>query len=448
MNNDRTLGWVIIVFFSLLAFGLSGCRTDDDDDNQNPVATKSTWKIENSTCISAECHGKPTLSKTVTVTGGASEVVPLYVDSAAFVAEAHDELACADCHTDITVNGSSHGPAMKVFGGWARLSTKSGTVQLATTDSTRNYGTTASTACASCHTQYHNPDAAHIRIPRLRESSVRTLAGHSIGENYEDNNCARCHATCATCHFESEITCADPAPEDLLTSWDQIQTSGDNAISNTSPKSEYRMNWTANVRDHKFRNATDLKSSNKVCQSCHIGWYRPAQIGYTMRGNVADSMYATGVKRHPQFQELALGEAHSATRCVFCHGASLHDQVSIEQGPECVDCHVGKAGSHPTPDHSDFNIKCIACHTNHRAADFARNGQNNWINPENGRIGPVVVKYAELLNWYPHRITRSVNCNMLCHFEGNRVGAASFGAVAGPVRPTTPYVPNIDGTDE
>ncbi len=428
---------VASVMSVLLLFAF-GCSDDEDDKNSTP---NSPWQSENSTCVSAACHGNADLHKEVTITGGAVETIPLYVDSSSFLAEVHAELRCVDCHTDITLNGQMHGDADKTYGGWARFSAKSGTTALATTDSTRNYGTAASTACATCHTEQHNENAAHIQIPRLH-TSVRDFQGHSVGENYEDNNCGRCHATCATCHFKSNITNADGAPQDLLTNWDILQAQGDNGIPNSGPKTEWRMDWTTNVIGHEIRKAEDLAASNEVCSSCHIGYYRPAQIGYAIReGNVLDSMYATGIKRHPQTQELMLGTVHANTTCVSCHGPSLHDQVSIEQGPECIDCHAGKDADHPAQDHSGFGIKCIACHTYQRAADFQdgylAGGQNNWISPETGFIGPVTVKYAELLDWYPHRLSGDVDCTKLCHYQGNRINAPVFPGFE-PVAPRGP----------
>lgn len=424
----------------LLLLAYSGCSNDDDNDSTPPPV----WQTENSTCVSAACHGSSTLTRLVVVTGGTIETVPLYVDSAAYVAGVHKAQLCTGCHTDIVVANGVHGSADKTYGGWARFSAKSGTVAQATTDSTRNYGTAAATACATCHADQHDPQSAHINIPRLH-TSVRDFGGHAVGENYEDNNCGRCHATCATCHFGSTISNADGAPQELLTGWDLLQANGDNGIANSGPKTEWRMDWTTNVRDHTIRNAQALAASNEVCTSCHIGFYRPAQLGFAMRGSSVDSMLATGIKRHPQVQELALGTVHTTTTCVTCHGPSLHSQRSIEEGPECLDCHAGKDAAHPAVDHATYDIKCIACHTKQRAADFndgyLSGGQNNWISPETGQIVPVTVKYSELLNWYPHRLSQTVDCNKLCHFDGNRVGALVFpGPVATPPRgPLAPY---------
>jgi len=430
MINELMRNQSKILFILMgMAFLTSGCNKDNSED---PVNT-GTWKSANSTCLTSECHGNQNLTKDVKVTGGATEVIPLFVDSAEFVKTLHKGILCTDCHTDIILNSGTHGASVKTFGGWARFSQKSGTTSLATPDSTRNYGTAASTSCNTCHALQHNPDAAHIKIPRLRGASIRDFEGHSVGEAYEDNNCSRCHATCATCHFESEITPKSSTHIDLLipSNWDGIQTDGDNYNGvNWGDATEWRMDWTVNVKNHQFRNKAALLASNDVCQSCHIGYYRPPQIGYAMRNSVLDSMYATGIKRHPQFQELKLGTVHQETTCVFCHGESLHNQVSIEEGPECIDCHEGKDANHPSIDHTDLaggvKIKCIACHTKHRASDFNGSGQGNWINPEvttHPEIVPVTVKYNELLNWYPHYMSTSVACATLCHFTGNQVGA-------------------------
>lgn len=419
-----------IILPMVMLFFLNNCNKNEDEP---PPQDPGTWKSENSTCLTSNCHGDINLKKDIKVTGGSTETIPLYVDSAAFVATQHKAIKCTDCHTDITMNGGTHGANIKFFGGWARFSKKSGTVALATVDSTRNYSTQASTSCKNCHAAQHNENAAHIKIPRLRGASIRDFGGHSVGESYEDNNCARCHATCATCHFDSDITPQVDYHGDLLiqSNWDGVQTSGDNYNGiDWGLATEWRMDWTANVKNHQFRTSEDLKASNDVCRSCHIGFYRPPQQGFAMRGSVVDSMFATGIKRHPQFQELNLGSIHQSTTCVTCHGASLHNQVTIEDGPECIDCHEGKDANHPSVNHMNLEggvkIKCIACHTKHRAADYNSSGQNNWINPEvtsHADIGPVTVKYNELLNWYPHYMSTTVDCATLCHFDGNQVGA-------------------------
>ena len=430
--------YIFTLLVGLMLFITSAC---DDSKKSN----EGVWPEANSSCITAACHGNASLQKAITVTGGATEIVPLYVDSSEFVLTQHKGIKCVECHTDISLSSGTHGAATKKFGGWARFSQKSGTTVLATPDSTRNYGTAASTACANCHAEKHNPNSAHIKIPRLH-TSIRNFGGHSVGEAYEDNNCGRCHATCATCHFKSNITSKGPSAQDLLVqaNWNGIQTSGDNYNAvNWNDKTEWRMDWTVNVSSHKILTADTLKANNDVCRSCHIGWYRPAQLGFAMRGANVDSMYATGIKRHPQLQELSLGSVHASTTCATCHGSSLHDQVSIEEGPECIDCHAGKNANHPTINHMSLSggvqIKCIACHTKHRAADFAGNGQNNWIDPESGKIGPVVVKYSELLNWYPHYMSKEVSCTGLCHYAGNRVGAHTISKTIHANRPSTGF---------
>lgn len=430
----RTSIFLFMLFFAgTMVLMINSCKKDKPDE---PDPNTGTWKAENSTCLTSGCHGNVNLKKDIVVTGGSIETVPLYVDSAEFVATQHKAIKCTDCHTDISLSGGMHGNSNKTFGGWARFSKKSGTKALATPDSTRNYYTEAATSCKNCHSAQHNENAAHIKIPRMRAASVRDIGGHPVGENYEDNNCARCHTSCATCHFESAIIPQSPTHTDILlqTNWDGIQTQGDNYNGiDWGLATEWKMDWTMNVKSHKMRTGNDMKASNDVCKSCHIGYYRPAKKGFAMRGSVVDSMYATGIKRHPQFQELTLGSIHQNTTCVTCHGSSLHNQVSIEDGPECIDCHSGKDANHPSVNHMNLaggvKIKCIACHTKHRAADFASNGQNNWINPEvttYPEIGPVTVKYNELLNWYPHYMSKEVNCAALCHFDGNRVGAHTF----------------------
>jgi len=448
---------VILMIPVILASLFESCKKDNDE----PAPDPGTWQAANSTCITTACHGNQALKKDIVVTGGAVESVPLYVDSAAFVATAHTAQLCTGCHTDIIMTKGSHGPGVKIYGGWARFSTKSGTKAQSTTDSTRNYSTQASVSCNTCHASQFHANAAHIKIPRLKSASVRDFGGHLVGEAYEDDNCSRCHATCGTCHFESEITPKKETHADLLiqSNWDGVQTFGDNYNGvNWGDATEWRMDWTKNVRTHDFRNMETLNGSNEVCRSCHIGFYRPPKLGFAMRNGTVDSMYGTGVKRHPQFQELALGTVHQNTTCGTCHGSTLHQQQGIDEGPECIDCHAGKDANHPAVNHMNLaggvKIKCTACHTYHRASDFSGAGQNNWINPEvtaYPEIGPLVVKYSELLNWYPHYMSKTVNCAALCHFDGNRIGAHVISGKSVPVRPVTPYtipIPPPGETDE
>lgn len=461
-RNRHLIGtgtWFFLACFALInvLIVIEGCKKDKDE----PAPDPGPWKTANSTCITAACHGNQNLKKDIVVTGGAVESVPLYVDSAEFVSTVHKTQLCTACHTDIIMTKGDHGPGVKIYGGWARFSTKSGTKTLATTDSTRNYSTQASVSCNTCHPSQYHANAAHTKIPRLKGASVRDIGGHQVGEAYEDDNCSRCHATCGTCHFESEITPKKETHADLLiqSNWDGVQTYGDNYNGiNWGDATEWRMDWTKNVRTHDFRSKATLNASDDVCRSCHIGFYRPPQQGFAMRGSIVDSMHATGVKRHPQFQELSLGSLHQNTTCGTCHGGSLHQQVDITQGPECIDCHAGKDVNHPAVNHMNLadgvKIKCIACHTYHRASDFSGSGQSNWINPETTypEVGPVVVKYNELLNWYPHYMSTTVNCAALCHFEGNRVGAHTIATDKSvPVRPVTSYstpIPPPGETDE
>jgi len=444
-NGKSAFPWkpfIPLIIPMVIVLIVNGCKKEDPDD--------SGWKTANSGCLTASCHGNPALKKDIMVTGKTIESIPLYVDSAAYVNTQHKDQLCTGCHTDILVKNGTHGSSTKIFGGWARFSKTSGTKALATPDSTRNYSTAASTACKTCHTEQYNENSAHIKISRLREASIRDFGNHKVGEAYEDNNCSRCHATCATCHFKSEITHKVAFYGDLQqqSNWDGVQTAGDNYNNvNWGDATEWRMDWTKNVSSHEFRTKADLNGSNDVCRSCHIGFYRPPVQGFAMRNGVVDSMYATGIKRHPQYQELSMGTAHNTTTCGTCHGKSLHNQVNIAGGPECIDCHAAQGANHPSINHMSLKdgvkIKCISCHTSHRASDFSGSGQSNWINPEvtsHKEIGPVVVKYSELLNWYPHYMTKTVNCTALCHFDGNRVGAHVMGPLSIPASPKIPYI--------
>jgi len=71
--------------------------------------------VPNSTCFL--CHSNVTLKKTITLSNGAQEFVPLYVDSMKFKANTHGALSCVNCHTDITTSNQYNHQLAKTYGG-------------------------------------------------------------------------------------------------------------------------------------------------------------------------------------------------------------------------------------------------------------------------------------------------------------------------------------------
>lgn len=79
---------VLVIQILMFVAGLMITSCSKDEDN-TPTGPTSPWQAENSTCVSSVCHGNANLSKSIVVTGGATEVVPLYVDSVEFLATVH-----------------------------------------------------------------------------------------------------------------------------------------------------------------------------------------------------------------------------------------------------------------------------------------------------------------------------------------------------------------------
>jgi hypothetical protein len=99
--NNRHLKIGILVFgFGLVVFALAGFVNPVGASAvpapiQNPI--QSIVSIpDNSSCLS--CHAQPGLTKTFPN----GEVLSLTIDSSHFAGSAHKDLACTDCHTDIS----------------------------------------------------------------------------------------------------------------------------------------------------------------------------------------------------------------------------------------------------------------------------------------------------------------------------------------------------------
>jgi hypothetical protein len=420
-------------------------KTTDDSGNTSPLSNSPNAEtLQNPSitgCVTPSCHGNQSLAKTITIPNKPDETVPLYVDLAAYEASTHGSVGCTTCHTDIVVQGGVHGGVGKSYGGWARYSASQsvdlgGTIPAGEED-TRNYYTAASMACAQsgCHTTHSGfASTAHRTIFKLRASSVRSVAGHAVGEDYVVGNCNRCHSSCATCHFESTISRKDTSADDIANHWAEIQSNGDGGVSNASALTEWAMDWTTNVRDHNFRSGASFGSSSEVCRSCHIGYVKPPAWGFYETTGGADSLKATGVRRHPQYQELNRGNsAHNDKQCASCHD-NVHsypgtDYVWAQGGDvQCVDCHTAQQSGHYA---NHENVACIGCHTGGLARDVGQtDGHNVWIDPVTNQVRPVVVKYSEPITWYTHTWnTGEGACGTRCHYTGNRVGAPPFAGV-------------------
>lgn len=394
------------------------------------LALQAEAQIPKEQCLA--CHSNPSLSKTITVSGG-TETVLLYVDAAAYAANTHGALNCVSCHTDITAtNLYTHAAGganalSKTYGSWARFSKSDTTLNADGSPRTRNYYTAASMSCAQsgCHASRSAfAQSRHHTIWRLKGAHVKTVNGETVGEAY-DKTCSRCHTTCATCHFSTDKQ--QKVPGDLLEIWDGLQSQGETPFPDAAAMTEWAMDWTTNVQTHEFVTAAELTSGNEVCRSCHVGYYRPATYGYLSEEPPYPTAMATSIKRHPQYYEWSQSDAHSTLSCAQCH-TDVHSYPDGDfdwqtQGDaQCQDCHAisGHYAQHTSVD-------CISCHFTGFARSAGQDAHDVWRWPVNNRVRPLAVKYKEALSWYPHNIERPSGpgfCAARCHYEGNLVGAS------------------------
>ncbi|MBI1937883.1 MAG: T9SS type A sorting domain-containing protein [Ignavibacteriales bacterium] len=388
-------------------------------------------QVTNNQCF--QCHSNVSLKKDVTVSGG-TETIPLYVDSTLFKTNLHKNLKCVDCHTDITTtnlythaSGGTNG-LQKYYGSWARFSKSDTTLNADNSPRTRNYYTAASKSCANstCHNSHSGfENSNHSMITRLKSARVHKINGEDVGENY-DKGCSRCHTTCGTCHFKTNLV--QKYQGNLLDIWGNLHAEGEGNYPNAGAMSEWAMDWTTNVASHEFITGEQLKSSNDVCRSCHVGYYRPPVLGFITDKEPYTKAKATNIKRHPQYYEQSQSSAHGNLYCGNCH-SNVHSYPGreydwqAEGDVKCQSCHVltNHYAQHTTVD-------CISCH----ATGFGRSqGLGDDVHDvfralSNNRVRPLAVKYNEGLSWYPHNIEKpntATLCAAKCHYSGNLLGA-------------------------
>ncbi|PIU45353.1 MAG: hypothetical protein COS95_04230 [Ignavibacteriales bacterium CG07_land_8_20_14_0_80_59_12] len=391
--------------------------------------------VPNSTCFL--CHSNLTLKKAITLSNGTQEFVPLFVDSTKFKTNKHATLLCVNCHTDITTANQFGHQLAKTYGGWARFSAKNDTVT-ATGERTRNYYTAAAMSCNKngCHTTKASFDSsAHHLTFRQKHASLRTVNGESVGEAYVNNDCNRCHTTCATCHFRA--TRNQYLAGDVLSIWDSLQTFGDGAEplkTKSNNLTQYAMDWTTNVESHTFLTGDSLRANNDVCRSCHLGYYKPPMNGFLSTASPYPKAYGTNIRRHPQTQEVALSAKHTTLNCANCH-TDVHAYPGTREFDWQAEGDVKCQTCHASPGHSAFGayvqhttVDCISCHFRGFVKSTGQNGHDVWRlhNEQTGRVRPLAVKYNEAVSWYPHNIERpntTTSCANKCHYQGNLLGA-------------------------
>jgi nitrate/TMAO reductase-like tetraheme cytochrome c subunit len=101
IKNNHRLKLLILAFgFGLVIFALGGfVRPVGASSVPAPIQHVALAPIEspdNATCLS--CHGQPGLTTTLP----SGEVLSLTIDSSHFAGSAHKDIACTDCHTNIS----------------------------------------------------------------------------------------------------------------------------------------------------------------------------------------------------------------------------------------------------------------------------------------------------------------------------------------------------------
>ncbi|MFA6980374.1 MAG: T9SS type A sorting domain-containing protein [Ignavibacteriaceae bacterium] len=385
------------------------------------------------------CHSNSSLQKTITLTSS-TEIVPLYVDSTKFKLSKHATLLCVNCHTDITTENQFNHKLSKYYGGWARFSAKNDTVT-AGQEKTRNYTTVASKSCNQngCHlTKAAVDSSAHFLTFKQKHASVRTVNGESVGEAYVNNDCNRCHSTCSTCHFKSNIKQFQTG--DVLDIWAQLQASGDGTEplkTQANNLTQYQMDWTTNVASHTFLTGDSLRANNDVCQTCHIGFYKPPMNGFLSLEAPYPKAYGTNIKRHPQIQESIQSSVHKSFKCATCH-TGVHSfpgtrkaDWQTEGDVICQKCHINPAHAGFANYSKHTTVDCISCHFRGFVKTSGQNGHDVWRvdNKPDGRVRPLAMKYNEAVSWYPHNIEKPnivTSCGTKCHYDGNLLGVQTF----------------------
>jgi hypothetical protein len=464
-------GFRVVPWLSLMLMVLVGC--EGDQGPIGPAGPPGGIVQSNDTCLNSDCHGNADLVKTIINDQGNPELVPLFVDEAAFGGTVHGDQLCVSCHSDINATGGAHGPVDKTYGGWARFSRKQPVEEMGTNDvvRTRNYYTAASKSCVTCHAEHSGFQySAHATIFKHREARIdaelSAVTGVTIGEDYTVGDCNRCHASCSTCHFKSSISRLTAG--DAYDFWSQNQASYP-APGFNDAMTEFKMDWTTNVATHDFRTGSYFDHDTEgVCESCHTGFYKPAGTAYYWTNEEHTeygSLRATNVKRHPQLYELqASGDAslptggsnaaHASFTCADCHGSTVGDVHALPGLPyfwetdgdvQCVDCHATTHTNAMVALHMDgtgTDVACIGCHSFGLARDYelATVGSSTsvdvFLDSETGQVRPVVFKHGHAVAWYPHNWQtlaagtgvgdQSSDCAKKCHYDGNPIGASAW----------------------
>jgi hypothetical protein len=100
-KNSYFLKLLISVFgFGLIIFALGGLGKPEGVSAApspiHPKAQSTGQAPDNESCLT--CHGKPDLTKTLP----SGEILSLTIDASHFAKSAHKDIACTDCHSNIS----------------------------------------------------------------------------------------------------------------------------------------------------------------------------------------------------------------------------------------------------------------------------------------------------------------------------------------------------------
>lgn len=396
-----------LIMFSMLLL-LTACTTMPKSDSTVSIPSSNT------DCFS--CHSNKSLVMKV-----GNETVPLYVDQSAYSAGKHGKAECISCHTDMNLTPPHN--AKRTYGSWARFSVKN-----TDTTKTRNFYVVDGNACLTCH-----KDARYAAFMKSEHATIKDMKFEADGkprveqkvkgtddkeyvlnETFagNENDCQRCHmqTNCGTCHWKTKITQKQQGNViDLWTKYDKASDTAKGAMT------EYAMDWTVNIATHEFNGKAELTRSNDVCSSCHVGYYQGDKSVQAL------GLKGTGIRRHPQTQELQLsvkrGVHKTMQLCTDCH-TELHDMLlkNSEQGArlggktQCINCHADKVQKTV-----HLDVTCAACH------DAELGVQRD---AEMKMTAPMAIKHKVAESWPSHNLTTDVKCEK-CHFVGNKVGATN-----------------------
>lgn len=423
----------------LVVLGLSGCTKNKFKLTSSQPTDIPYYNPANDSCF--VCHSNPTLEDTIDTELGA-EIIPLYVDREKYARSIHRANRCFDCHTDI-VFYKGHSEAVKTYGGWVNFSTED-------TNQTRNFHTNASISCGNCHSNQSSFfSSQHYLIEGIKQSRQETHNGIEIGKEYDKAKCAKCHLTCATCHFKGDIV--KQGAGEITDFWSQLLT-GDQ-VPGADEMINWSIDWTSNVESHEFATGEELENSNELCRICHTGFYTDyEQKGYYHADGLPywDSLVSQGVEKYPQYEERRFlqGDIIVSTGiplldflyeslpddavmegydCTYCH-----DKVHSLEPITCNNCHFVSFNDfgYSFPPHLD--VACVACH------DAT---MNVYRDPDSGdTVRVAAVKDNKVINWHSHMIIEpdgeNTNfCKRRCHNPetGRRIGALWFHSYSGSI---------------